>query len=287
MRHPVLTVLLVLGIAGPANAQERRPVEQRVGKLEQEMQAVQRRVFKPGEPRTASEPAPVAAPDSNALVDVNARLDALEAQLRTLTGQVEEQGFRLRTLEEEGRRTRAELDARLRDLEPSPTQPAPNEPAPAPAPDPQPDEGPGAATLDSAAFAPLPADPGEAAYVTGYRLWEAKRYDEAIEMLSAMVKAYPRHAKVSWANNLIGRAHLDSGRPATAAEVLLGNYQTNPKGDRAADSLYYLGEAMMALKKAPQACKVYDELEEVYGGSMRRELRARVPNARRDARCQG
>jgi TolA-binding protein len=84
--------------------------------------------------------------------------------------------------------------------------------------------------------------------------------------------------------NLAGRAYLDEGKPATAAKVLLANYQTNPKGERAADSLYFLGQALMELKKGPEACKVYDELEEVYP-NMRAWVKERLPKARADARC--
>ena len=52
---------------------------------------------------------------------------------------------------------------------------------------------------------------------------------------------------MSWANNLAGRALLDKGQPRAAAEALLANYRSNPKGERAPDSLFYLGQALMKL----------------------------------------
>jgi TolA-binding protein len=98
--------------------------------------------------------------------------------------------------------------------------------------------------------------------------------------------SFPGHRRVSWANNLVGRALLDSGQPRAAAEALLANYRGNPKGERAPDSLYYLGQALFALKQPSQACKAYSELEEVYGASIRAELKALLPPARGQAGCR-
>src|SRR5205814_7010173 len=85
-------------------------------------------------------------------------------------------------------------------------------------------------------------DPGEDAYSQGFRLWEAGQYDQAIAQLKAFTAAYPKHRRVSYANNLIGRALLDKGDARSAATALLANYRTNPAGERAPDSLFYLGQ---------------------------------------------
>jgi TolA-binding protein len=90
---------------------------------------------------------------------------------------------------------------------------------------------------------------------------------------------------VSWANNLVGRSLLDKGQPRAAAEALLANYRSNPKGERAADSLFYLGQSLVKLGQSPQACKAYSELEEVYGSTMRAQLRQLLPSARIEAKC--
>jgi TolA-binding protein len=84
--------------------------------------------------------------------------------------------------------------------------------------------------------------------------------------------------------NLQGRAYLDDNKPATAARVLLANYQDNPRGERAADSLFYLGQALTRLNRRTEACRVYGELAQVYP-NMRDFLRTRLPEARTAARC--
>ena len=76
-----------------------------MSRLEPQLRAVQRRVFPDGnvEPEIGEQPA--AGPGGNlsgdAIASLAARVDALEAQLRTLTGQVEENGFRTRQLEQQ------------------------------------------------------------------------------------------------------------------------------------------------------------------------------------------
>ena len=64
---------------------------------------------------------------------------------------------------------------------------------------------------DAAVEAAAATDPGEEAYSNGFHLWEAGNYDEAISALRSFVSAYPKHKRVSYANNLIGRALLDKG----------------------------------------------------------------------------
>jgi TolA-binding protein len=226
------------------------------------------------------------------VVALSNRIDALERQLAEATRLAEENGNRVATLETELARMRTDVDARLRKLETAP-EPASGGAAVTDTP----------AEVDSASPAPsrpaatssvsttrpvrtgdVEAD-GEAAYDTGYQLWLQKRYPQAIAALRAMASSFPSHRRVSWANNLTGRALLDSGQPRAAAEALLANYRGNPKGERAADSLFYLGQALVALKQPAQACKAYAELEDVYGSSIRAELQRLLPPAKAAARC--
>ena len=108
--------------------------------------------------------------------------------------------------------------------------------------------------------------------------------DQAITALKAFASAYPKHRRASYANNLIGRALLDKGDPRSAAQALLTNYRTNPGGERAPDSLYYLGQALMKLGQAAQACKAYAELEAVYP-KVRADLKKQVEEAKAKAQC--
>jgi len=286
MRFSILPALLLVSVAAPALAQSAEPLDKRLNRIEKELRAVQRKVFPGGagatvEPEIAPQQAPTqlpGVPASSAVADLTARVDALEGQLRTLTNQAEENGFRLRQLETAFAQFKADQEARSA---PAPQVVAPPPPAlrsNGPESAPQSDD----TTADAA---PASGDPGEDAYTAGYRLWSAGKYAQAAQALDAMIKKYPKHKRVSYARNLLGRAYLDDGKPATAAKTFLANYQIDPKGDRAPDSLYFLGDSLVRLGKPAEACKVYDELQDVYGATMRDWVKQRLPKARTDAKC--
>ena len=271
----------------PALAQRSEPIDRRVDRLEQQVRAVQRRVFPNGnaqfvEPEIGTQTGPAAGGNlsGDALANLNARVDAIEAELRALTGQVEESNNRSRQVEEQLTRLRADMGGRLERLE-APVRPAEQPPAPVrrqPAAEP-------AATPARTAAAPSAPDDAEGAYNAGFRLWEQHRYAEAQTALEAAATRFPTGRWISWTRNLQGRAYLDDNKPATAARILLANYQDNPRGERAADSLYYLGQALTRLNRRAEACRIYDELAQVYR-DMRAEIRRRIPQARTDARCE-
>lgn len=286
MRH-LLLALLVGTAAAPAVAQSSADVDRRVDRLERELRAVQRKVFPGGAgaplapeiapPSTVVTPSGV--PATSAIADLTARLDALEGQLRSLTGQAEENAHRLTQMERTLTELRDTTDSRFKAIE----QPEPEEASEAPA-TPVPARTP--ASKSPANASTSGGDPAEEAYLNGYRLWSDGKFGEAQAALEAMVKKYPKHPRISFAQNLLGRAYLDGGKPATAAKILLGNYEDNRNGERAPDSLYYLGQALVALNQPANACKVYDELEAVYGGKLRAALKNDLPKARAAAKCK-
>jgi TolA-binding protein len=257
MRFHLVTALLLGTAAASASAQQQAPVVQ-------------------PEIRTGGAPVGYSGvPASSAIADLTARMDAMESQLARLTGQVEEANYRVRQLETEIAALRAAPPAPTaqpqQQDDPETTEPEPKTDAPRP--------------RQPAAEEPIATgDPGEDAYLAGFRLWEAKQYADAQKALEAAAKKYPKHRRASYALNLAGRAYLDEGKPATAAKVLLSSYQAHPKGERAADSLYFLGQALMELKKPAEACKVYDELQTAYP-DMRDWLKQRLPEARKTAKC--
>lgn len=288
MRGFFLLVLLSAGIASEAAAQQPQTIDRRVGRLEQDMRAVQRRVFPDGVPNVvepelqprANTPARPLGETGDAITTLSSRVEALEAQLARVTGQVEENGYRLGQLEEQVRQLRTDLTGRIDRLERAAAPPPVQQPAVEPVEEPV--ETPTAGTTPAGS---RPLDPVQDAYNRGFRLWEARRYAEAATALTEVADRNPRSPWASWARNLAGRSYLDDNKPATAAQVFLRNYQDNPRGERAADSLFYLGEALVALNRHAEACPVYQELQTTYP-NMRAFLRERLPAARRTARCR-
>jgi TolA-binding protein len=291
--------------AAAALAQRPAPTpEQRLEWLERQLNQVQRQVFPKGRPADTAGFLDEPAATQSSVVTLDQRLDALERQMADILRQSEENGNRLRTLETGLTRMRADQDQRLAAIEqrmneaaaavpvaPGPTAEPVGVPKP-PATKPTTNKPAGTASKpgsNSTATAATPgapvSDPGEDAYTEGFRMWEAGAYDQAITSLRAFTSAYPRHRRVSYANNLIGRALLDQGQAQAAAQAFLANYRSNPAGERAQDSLYFLGQSLMKLGQPGQACKAYQELEAVYGAKVRPDLQKQVTEAKAQAQC--
>ena len=286
----------------PAVAQETpAAAEARIRKIEAEIRALQRKVFPGGDGRffepqisegtvpPTTTPSTTSAPSTTAVTDILVRLDALELQLQTLTARSEEQANALSQMEM--RLTALETQTNAPIL-PAPTTgttpvasaavtPALTAPASTPAAQP-PVQTPPAATPATTAATPAAtpsaarlaavqaiakpqtADAGDDEYSYGFRLWNAGFYPEARQQLIKYVEQYPNHARISFGRNLLGRAFLDDNMPEEAARWFLRNYQANKAGDRAPDSLLYLGASMIALKDTKRACIALAEFAETY-----------------------
>jgi TolA-binding protein len=290
---------IALAPASSALAQRQPPTpEQRLQRLERQVDEMQRRIFPKGRPADTAGYADDPAATQSSVLNLAQRLDALERQMADMLRLSEENGNRLRNVEtgigqlknDEDQRIQA-LEQRMSAAESATTQPqpAPAEPAPTVTTPPKkatPSARPPKTAEATDEPAAVPAtDAGEDAYTEGFHQWEAGNYDDAISTLRAFVKSYPKHRRVSYANNLIGRAQLDKGDARSAAATLLANYRNNPGGERASDSLFYLGQALMKLGQPGQACKAYDELDAVYGAKVRPDLKKLETDAKAQANC--
>ncbi|TPG10388.1 tetratricopeptide repeat protein [Sphingomonas oligophenolica] len=270
----------------------------RVGKLESEMRAVQRKVFAGGAgtlmpdivaPTSTS---PIGGtPATSAVADLSNRITALEQQLAGLTNQVEESGYNQRRLQDQFETYKRTTDAKLAGLMQGPapiaraddTPPATaSKPALArPKPGIEPPKVASAAGIEK----PSTGDAAEDDYIYGYRLWDAKDYPAAEAQLKKVVATYPKTRRASYAQNLLGRAYLDEGKPSLASMAFYDNYKKMPDGERAPDSLYYLAQALMKLNKPADACKVYGELTDVYGSKISAGMKTDVEKGRAAAKC--
>lgn len=279
-------------------------VDRRVDRIERQVRALQRQVFPGGDPeffeadiqpgQTPRAGTPASAP----LTDLTDRVNSLERQLQTLTGQIEQNTFQLRQLRSEvaamnGTSGASDdlsgdsgADIQTADDITGDTGDTADDTAVA-----NNDGGDTASTDDATATdtassePPLPADPGEASYVQGYRLWRDGNFEAARTQLRETVENYPGHRFESFARNLLGRAYLDDDKPANATEIFVRNYQELPNGDRAADSLFFLGVALTELEYNERACLAFAELMDVYGETLRSTIAEQVPAAREAAGC--
>ena len=296
------TTLTSVGVSAPAFAQSDGEV--RIKKLEAEVRALQRKVF-PGSdgkyfeaeiarPATATTvPTTVATGPVN---DLMGRIDAVEGALARITAQSEENANRMGKLEArlaalEGGNAAAVVAAPATTTPAKPTSitgsVASNTAAMTATANSTTGAKPSAERIAAVAAIERPAsgDRAEDDYLYGYRLWEAKFYPEAAQQLKATVDKYPKGKRISYARNLLGRAYLDDGKPGTAAQVFLQNYQADKAGDRAPDSLLYLGVAMTKLKETQRACMALAEFADSYPGEAAGRLANQYGNAKSAVKC--
>jgi TolA-binding protein len=302
----------LMALSPSASAQDGN-VEGRVIKLEKEMKAVQRKVFPDGagkyfEPEIKPADAvkdPSKPPSGSEVSDLIARVDALESQLSTLTGQVETQGNGVKAMEARLKSLEAQVKA-LSTAAESPTVAA-IETAPKPATTATKSAAttPTKATTPPAATKPTVAKPSAAreaavakiekpksadafddSYNYGYRLWQAKFYPEAQAQLEETVTKFPNDKRLSKARNLLGRAWLDDGRPSQAAKIFYDNYKADANGERAPDSLYYLGESLIKMDKPADACEVFGQFVKAYPDIAKGRLATQLASGRAKAKCK-
>lgn len=296
-KFKILTIAASIIIFQPHNVMaQNNDLDNRVEKLEKEVRAVQRKVFPQGsdrffEPEITAETAQPANPrnsnNENAAVrDLLNRVNALDEQVAQLTGQLEEQQFKMRNVESKI----AQLEEALKSQQSASAQTAVVT-----------DNG-SAAVTSSAVSAPpavssarrnavaaieLP-DTGNAfedSYNYGFRLWEAEFYPEAQVQLQSTIDNFSSHPRASFARNLLGRAWLDDNKPTTAAKIFYDNYKDDPRGGRAPDSLYFLGIALSSMNELSKACEAYDQLIAAYPDVATGRLADRVARGRSAAKC--
>ncbi|MGN6356799.1 MAG: tetratricopeptide repeat protein [Novosphingobium sp.] len=318
-------MLVLAGSAAPLAAQDSadnrlRRLEAEVRDLKR--QAGAERTVAPQATPSPAAPRPVGAPASTPVSDLMSRMEAIEGQLARLTAQNEEGGNKLRQLEE--RIAASEAAAKAANATQSATTTSslgqgdavPAEAVAAPPARP-PATRPASASAPTAAPAAVPASParparptgrpaapsaqrvaavraivkpettdvGEDEYTYGFRLWEAKFYPEAQQQLKLFLDKYPRHGRVSYARNLMGRALLSDGKPREAASWFLQNYEANKQGDRAPDSLLFLAEAMNQLKDSSRACIALGEFAKTYPKEAAGRLKSQYDATRSGVKC--
>ena len=304
-----LAAAIALVIAAPALAQTTPDTDARLRKLEAEVAALQRQVFpggdpryfpqlQPGRPATSAPGTPATTPGADMLT----RMDALEGQIARLTATVEEQQNRLEKMEARlavletsskpvagpamGSANQTNLTAMNGTATPTPAQTA--TPAVTRGAAPKPVTSDAAAKRLAAVRAiekPKSNDPGEDEYSYGFRLFDGKYFPESQQQLKLFLQKYPKHKRSSFARNLLGRAYMEDGNPREAAGWFLQNYKTEPKGDRAPDSLLNLAESMRQLNDGDRACVALDSFSREYPAEAAGRLKGQYDGTRARLKC--
>jgi tol-pal system protein YbgF len=288
-------LMLVLPMPLAAQAVDVGKLDRRVGTLESEMRAVQRKVFPGGNARffepevpaaaATPQPAPEAAPTTSPIADLTGRVDALEGQLKTMTGQIEAIEYKLRQLEDAQRRLKGDAEFRLNALEnPGGVPAAADAATPAAG-----TAGIGTAGKPPAAapakVAPVKAATADAAWTAALGKVTAKDWPAAEAAMTAYVADWPKSIRLPQARYWLGRSLAQRGQHASAAKAFLEVYQTAPRSTPAPDALVGLANALNAMAKPKDACQVLGELDSVYGAKLTDTQKADAARQRVRAKC--
>jgi tol-pal system protein YbgF len=285
---PRACLTLALGltaILAPAWGQERSPYE-RLDRVERDLNMLQRHVY-----RGAA--VPTYAPDGAASVNAQLRMDRLEAEMRELTGRVEEYGNSLEQLRRRLEQLNGEADLRLGQgagpmaqgpvAAPMPPArpgfygnergPPPNGPPlsgptpmlgtltpPRKSPEPPPDSPPRATDPVSAGVRPslsegaLPGGSATEQYNFAFGLMKDAKYPAAEAAFREFVEAHPKDQMAGNAQYWLGETYFARGKYMEAASTFADGYKRYPKSAKAPDALLKLGMSLARAEQKQNAC---------------------------------
>ncbi|MCW5725468.1 MAG: tol-pal system protein YbgF [Maricaulaceae bacterium] len=270
MLRLTLAAALALAIAAPAAAQSRREMVARIDAAEARIAEMERGQQAGG---------PV-------IEQLLSRIDALEYQLRDLTGETERLSFENRRLRQQVEALQERLDRRSFDSEDNAGQARPGGPASLSGGDvavvnpdsPFADDYAAATGVLGGAAAPAetgrrPAAPREAFDRAHTRLMDGD-FDGAREMFRAFVTEHGNDPQAGEAYYWLGETYFVRGDYPDAAEAYIASLRERPNGARAPDALVRLGASLAALGRTREACDTLSRFNRQF------------PNAGDDARAR-
>jgi|HubBroStandDraft_1064217.scaffolds.fasta_scaffold00065_72 tol-pal system protein YbgF len=279
---------------GSARADDLRPLLERIDRLERDLNQLQRQVYRN---QVGTAPTPAAGVDGSASLDSQIRMDQLDAQLRTLTGQLEEIQYNIAQLTSRLEKTQADNEVRFQQLEhgggppPVPAETAQARTASGPVGAPQrlgPPAGdsdrpplpagvqavpsPGAASPPAPPGAPPPQTPLPAGgalpegstteqYNYAFGLLRDSDFKGAEAAFRGFVQKHPGDQLAGNAQYWLGETYFVRGDYPAAASAFAEGYQKYPQGSKAPDNLLKLGMSLGNSGRKNDACFAFAKLE--------------------------
>ena len=191
------------------------------------------------------------------------RLDALEGELRRITGKTEELEFRINNIVRDGTNRIGDLEFRLVELEGGDVSNLGE-----------------TSTLggDSGATTTLPpvtqpventelAASEEVDFATAKSAFDTGNYQNASALFAAFSEDYPGGPLTADAQYWRGQSLAELGEWSSAARAFLQSFSSAPSGDLAPSALYQLGVSLDQIGQTEEACLTLNEVGIRYPGS--------------------
>lgn len=301
----IFAALFLPFMAPAAQAQD---TDARLNRIENEIQTLSRAIFRGETPPPPAYQAPAA--DRSQQADLSVRLSQIEQELANLTGQIEEQDYRMRQLEQKLEGAVADMNnaarvapvmpqlgapkAGMTTMQVTPTGEAPAlqtapmgltgaDVAAIPAPV---EQAAGTQTLGVlSGKAASGAETPEALYDQAFSFMKARQYEKADALFNDFITRYPNHSLVNNARYWRGETFYVRGQYEAAARLFAEGYQKDPKGSKGPDNLLKLGVSLAGIGKKEDACLTFDQLAKEYSAAPAPIL-DRTETERRRLGCQ-
>lgn len=269
--------LLSFAVPGLASAQS-SDVSNRLQRIEREIDTLSRAVYRGEEPPEGHQFSAGLNDQYQATLEV--RLNAIEEQLRSLTGQIEENRYKVEQIEKRLNMSLSDIEMRLNDQAPAAADgsqvitdmPSPsieiNQPNEVPdslqTPAEQIAENPDAAYSPDQPASTLPAD-AATLYEDAFTELKAGKNVEAQTKFEQFLNIYQDDKLANNARYWLAETYYVQNNYDAAAKAFATAYQKDPKGTKAADNLLKLGLSLNALGRDKDACVALKQLDKEFG----------------------
>jgi tol-pal system protein YbgF len=246
-------------------------MEDRLNQLETQIQTLSRTVYRGAPPPPSGAPVS-AAPTGAAAADIDARLGALEEQLRTMNGQIEQANHAAQDAQDRLAKLQADYDSRFGALE--------HGGASAPAAHGAASSSPSYESHASAVDRPKPpektlgtlsssgsTDTADTLYESAFADVQDAHYDTAETKFKQFLSKYPANTLAGNAGYWLAETYYVRADYKQAAKAFAQNYQDYPKGSKASDSLLKLGKSLAKMGKKDDACLSFQQLKKEFPSS--------------------
>lgn len=283
----------VLSFGQVADAQSNRDLNNRVNRMENEIETLSRALFRGENPSAGA----VSGASDAARANAEIRLSQLESELRSIRGQIEQQDFQMRELRSELERVKGDLELRVNDLEgaragqggssqgggqnngaakyinrsPSLTngsQGGGDVRSPVNGGGYQWKSGDASSnqlgTYKERGNTGAISDEGDlaaATYENAFSLLKQEKYVLAEKEFQVFLNEYPDHVLAGNAKYWLGETFYVRGDFQRAARLFAEGFQKYPNNSKAADNLLKLGMSLASLDKKDDACVALSQIE--------------------------
>jgi tol-pal system protein YbgF len=259
--------LFITCAAAPVvNAQSNNETNQllsRINQLENQVQTLNRAVYRGDKDAQAAVGAGVASTDAASAASNDQRMGAIEEQQQKITGQLEKINFELQQIKDRTEKMQADTEQRLSALEHGghggdPATTTGNSSAAAPETS--------AAEGASGTASEGNAGQAEALYEAAFADVRDQKYDEGEAKFKQFLTQYPGHPLSANAEYWLGETYYVRGQYKEAARTFAQGYQSYPKSGKAEDSLFKLALSLGKMGKKDDACLSLRQMQKDFGG---------------------